>query len=85
MTLKYVTKHYETINLSFIQRDTDSYYVMVNDEYSSFYIYSRELFKDGGTDTYSYGAWAAYELAQEAIDNAINGMYDIPVDTEEAV
>ena len=83
LSLKYVTDHYQTINIDFIQRDTDSYYVMMDGEYSSFYVYSRELFKDGGTDTFSYGCWTAYELAQEAIDNAINGIYDIPEETVE--
>ncbi|MBO4243306.1 MAG: hypothetical protein J5883_08515, partial [Clostridiales bacterium] len=83
MTIKYVTKHYQTITLDFVPRDTDSYYVFMDGEYSSFYIYSRELFKNGGTDTFSYGCWAAYELAQEAIDNAINGTYDIPEDSVE--
>ena len=83
MNLKYVTDHYQTINIDFIPRDTDSYYVMMDGEYSSFYVYSRELFKDGGTDTFSYGCWSAYELAQEAIDNAVNGVYDIPEETVE--
>ncbi len=78
MTFTYVTKDYKTTTLDFVQRDDNSYYVFVNGEYSSFYVLSRSLFRNAGTDTFSYGAWAAYELCETAIDNAINGTYDIP-------
>ena len=80
MSFNYVTKHYQTILVEFVQRDTDSYYVFMDGTYTGFYVYSRELFNDGGQDTFNYGAWAAYELAQEAINNAVNGVYDIPSD-----
>ena len=44
----------------------------------NFFVYSREIFNDGGSDTYSYGFWKAYELLNEAISGSINGVYDIP-------
>ena len=47
-------------------------------EYTGFYIYSREIFNDGGYDTYSYGFWKAYELLDEAILGSIGGIYDMP-------
>ncbi len=78
LNFTYVTKDYQSISVDYVQRSTDSYYVFINGEYSCFYVYSRELFRDGGTDTFSYGAWSAYELCETAIDNQLNGMYDIP-------
>lgn len=81
MTLTFVTNDYETTEYDFYQRDTDSYYVYVNGEYSQFYVYSRELFNDGGSDTYSYGVWPAYSMLLTAIDNSIDGIYDIPSDS----
>ena len=74
----YKTKSYETYTLSFVQRDNNSYYVFLNGEYTYFVVPTRELFNDSGTDTYNYGAWTAYELARQAIDNQVAGIYDIP-------
>ena len=54
------------------------YYVFLNGEYTYFVVPTRELFNDSGTDTYNYGAWTAYELARQAIDNQVAGIYDIP-------
>jgi len=81
-SLTYVLKDYSTKTLSFVQRDTDSYYMLIDGEYTSFYIYGRELFNNGGTDTYSYGVWEAYNLLTEAITNNLNGVYDIPTEEE---
>jgi len=78
MTLEYVTNEYQTTKVDFVQRDADTYYVFINDEYSGFYVTYDELFRDGGTDTYSYGVWAAYQLLDTAIKNNVNGVYDIP-------
>ncbi|MCQ2466198.1 MAG: DUF4340 domain-containing protein [Clostridia bacterium] len=63
--------------ISFVPRDSSSYYCFINDEYSGYYVYARELFNDGGTDTYAYGIVPAYDLANLAIDNDLNGIYDI--------
>lgn len=77
LTLTFYTKTYDTKVVDFVTRDANSYYVFINGKYSSFYVYANELFNDGGTDTYSYGAWSAFELADEAISNQSNGVYDI--------
>ena len=76
----FITNDYQTSTLSFVRRDDNSYFAFVNGEYSYFYVPATQLFKDAGSDTYNYGAWTAYELANEAIDNAIAGIYDIPAD-----
>ena len=55
-----------------------TYYVFKDGEYMNFYVYSREIFNDGGADTYSYGFWKAYELLSDAITGNNNGIYDIP-------
>ncbi|MBO4636242.1 MAG: DUF4340 domain-containing protein [Clostridiales bacterium] len=85
MTITIITKSHETVRLAFEQRGTDSYYVFIDDAYSGFYIYSDELFEDGGTDTYSYGIWAAYDLINNAIMNSVNGIYDIPSEVTETL
>lgn len=84
MTLDYTTTNYENHTMSFYQRSDSSYYVVIDGEYTKIFVYSKELFNDGGTDTYNYGVWAAYELLKTAIDENVNGVYDIPVTTEEA-
>ena len=61
-----------------MKRNENTYYVFVNDKYSCFYVDSSELFANGGTDTYAYGVWGAYELLVEAIEKNIGGIYDIP-------
>lgn len=76
----FITNDYQTFVLSLVPRDNNSYYAFLNGEYTQFIIPSSEIFCDSGTNTYNYGAWTAYELAQTAIDNAISGTYDIPVD-----
>ncbi len=76
----YITRDYQTITLSFVERDNNSYYAFLNGEYTCFVVPARELFNNSGTDTFNYGAWTAYELAVEAIDNEISGIYDIPAD-----
>ena len=78
LTLKYFNKDFTKDILDFIQRDESSYYVMKNDEYTGFFVYASELFKDGGTDTYSYGVMGAYDLLTTAINDNLNGIYDIP-------
>lgn len=78
MTVKVFFKDYTNKTLTFIQRDESSYYLMVDDQYTGFFVYSNELFKDGGTDTYSYGIIGAYNLLTTAINDNLNGIYDIP-------
>ena len=80
MTVKFFFKDYTNKTLSFIQRDESSYYFMIDDEYTGFFVYSNELFKDGGTDTYSYGIMGAYNLLTTAINDNLNGIYDIPAE-----
>jgi hypothetical protein len=82
ITFSLIDKSYNTTTFEFYTRDTDSYYVCKNGEYTGFYVYSKEFFYDAGSDTYNYGCWSAYELLNEAITNNINGIYDIPVATE---
>lgn len=78
ITLSFLDKNYATTTYEFYSRSDDTYYVFKNGEYMCFYVYSREIFNDGGSDTYSYGFWKAYELLNEAISGNINGIYDIP-------
>ncbi|MBP5262150.1 MAG: DUF4340 domain-containing protein [Clostridiales bacterium] len=78
MTLTFVTTDYKTIKIDFVPRNDSSYYVMMDDSYSCFYVSSDELFRDGGLDTYNYGVWPAYHLLDTAIRENINGVYDIP-------
>lgn len=78
MSLSFLDKNYVTTTYDFYSRDNDSFYVFKDGEYTGFYVYSRELFNDGGTDTYSYGCWKAYELLSEAISGNVNGIYDLP-------
>ena len=77
LTLTFVGKNYATTVYEFYNRDSDSYYVFKNGEYMNFYVYSKEIFNNGGTDTYNYGYWSAYELLSEAITGNTNGIYDI--------
>lgn len=78
MTIKVFKKDYTIDEITFIQRDESSYFVKINDEYTGFFVYASELFKDGGTDTYSYGIIGAYNLLTTAINDNLNGIYDIP-------
>ena len=82
MTFTYFTKDYSTTTVDFTVRDTNSYYVFIDGEYSGFYVFADELFHYGGEDSYNYGAWSAYLLTQQAIDNAINNIYDMPAESE---
>lgn len=84
LILEYTTTQYEIHTIEFYKRSDTSYYVVKDGEYTKLFVYSKELFNDGGTDTYNYGVWAAYELLKTAIDENVNGVYDIPVTTEEA-
>lgn len=84
LKLDYTTTNYENHTLAFYQRSDNTYYVVKDGEYTKLFVYSKELFNNGGTDTYNYGVWAAYELLKTAIDENVNGVYDIPVTTEEA-
>ncbi len=78
LTLSFNGKDYVTTTYEFYERDSDSFYVFKNGEYMSFYVYSSEIFNDGGYDTYNYGFWKAYELLDEAISGNIGGVYDMP-------
>ena len=77
LTLTFLDKNYVTTVYEFYQRDQDSYYVFKNGEYMNFYVYATEIFNDGGSDTYSYGYWRAYELLNQAITDNMNGIYDL--------
>lgn len=81
ITLTFIDRNYVTTEYEFYTRDSDSYYVCKNGEYMNFYVYSREIFNDGGSDTYNYGFWKAYELLNEAISGNSNGIYDISKET----
>ena len=77
LSLTFIDKNYVTTVYEFYAKDSDSYYVYKNGEYMNFYVYGTEIFNDGGTDTYSYGYWRAYELLSRAISENINGIYDL--------
>ena len=77
LTLTFIDKNYVTTVYEFYPKGTDSYYVFKNGEYMNFYVYATEIFNDGGSDTYSYGYWKAYELLNQAITDNMNGIYDL--------
>lgn len=78
LTLTFIGKDHASTVYEFYTRNSDSYYVYKNGEYMSFYVYSAEIFNDGGNNTYNYGYWKAYELLNEAISGSISGIYDMP-------
>ncbi len=84
VVIEYTTTQYESHKIEFYTRSDNSYYVVKDGEYMKIFVYAKELFNDGGTDTYNYGVWAAYELLKTSIDNNISGVYDIPDATTEA-
>lgn len=84
MLIEYITTQYENHTLAFYQRTDDTYYVVKDGVYMKVFVYGKELFNDGGTDTYNYGVWVAYELLKTSIDENVNGVYDIPENTTEA-
>jgi len=77
VTFKYVTKDYENVTLGLVVRDASTYYAFLNGEYTGFLISKTEIFHDGGENTFDYGAWTAYELTLEAIDNQVAGYYSL--------
>ncbi len=83
LTFTIVTNSYQIITIDFVERDPGSYYVFIDGEYTGFYVISSVLFSNGGSDLLNYGAWSAYELTVEAIDNSINGIYSISDSTDE--
>lgn len=78
LKIEFIDNNYNITTYGFYTRDDDSYYVFIDGEYTGFYVYSREFFNNGGSDTYSYGCWSAYELLNDAITKNINGIYDLP-------
>jgi len=84
MTITIFDRNHSSFVYTFYKRNTESYYVFKNGEYTKFYVFSRELYNDGGTDTYNYGIWPAYDLLTKAITNSLNGVYDIPADGNKA-
>lgn len=79
-SITFVDNAYNSTVYDFYTRNDNSYYVFKDGEYMNFYVYSKEIFYNAGTDTYNYGCWSAYELLSEAITKNINGTYDIPTE-----
>ena len=77
-TITIFDRNHSSVVYTFFKRNDDSYYVCKNGQYTKFYVYGKELYNDGGTDTYDYGLWPAYEILTKAITSQINGVYDIP-------
>lgn len=77
-TITVFDRNHSAVIYEFYKRNDTSFYVCKNGQYTKFYVYGRELYNDGGTDTYDYGLWPAYEILTKAITNNINGMYEIP-------
>ena len=84
LTITIFDRNHSSVVYTFFKRNEDSYYVCRNGAYTKFYVYGRELYNDGGTDTYDYGIWPAYELLTKAITNSLNGIYDIPANGNKA-
>lgn len=83
ITLTFVDDEHSINTLEFVERNSSSYYLFFNGEYTHFYVNSDEIFADGGVDGSEYGFWAAYEVTNDAIDNQINGVYDVTIETED--
>ena len=81
-TIKVYDHNHSVVVYEFYRRSDDSFYLKKNGEYTGFYVFKRGLYNDGGADTYSYGIWPAYEILTKAITNGINGVYEIPVESE---
>ena len=81
-TITIFNRNHSSVVYDFYKRNDATYYVYCNGVYTKFYVYARELYNDGGTDTYDYGIWPAYDLLTKAITNSINGTYDIPEKSE---
>ena len=81
-TIKVYDHNHSVVVYDFYRRSDDSFYVTKNGEYTGFYVFKRDLYNDGGADTYSYGIWPAYEILTRAITNGMNGVYEIPVESE---
>lgn len=77
-SISYISGDYTTTVYDFYTRDNNSFFIFKNGKFTNFYVFSEEIFKNSGSDTYNYGCWAAYKLLDEAIKGAINGVYDIP-------
>ena len=77
-TITIFDRNHSSVVYTFFKRNDDSYYVCKNGQYTKFYVYGKELYNDGGSDTYDYGLWPAYEILTKAITSQINGVYDIP-------
>lgn len=77
-SISYISGDYTTTVYDFYTRDNNSFFVFKNGKFTNFYVFSEEIFKNSGSDTYNYGCWAAYKLLDEAIKGGINGVYDIP-------
>lgn len=76
-SIRIFDRNHSSTVYEFYKRNDDTCYVYKNGEYTKFYVYNTELYNDGGTDTYNYGIWPAYEILTKAISNSINGVYDI--------
>ena len=76
-------RNHSSVVYDFYKRNDVTYYVYCNGVYTKFFVFGRELYNDGGEDTYDYGIWSAYDLLTKAITNGINGTYDIPKKSEQ--
>jgi len=77
-SVKVYDRNHAAIVFDFYRRSDETFYVYKNGEYTGFYVFKRELYNDGGQDTYNYGIWPAYEILTKAITEGINGVYEIP-------
>ena len=77
-TIKIYDHNHSVVVYDFYRRSDETFYVSKNGEYTGFYVFKRELYNDGGQDTYNYGVWPAYDILTKAISNGINGVYEIP-------
>ena len=81
-TITIFNRNHSSVVYDFYKRNDVTYYVYCNGVYTKFYVFGRELYNDGGENTYEYGIWSAYDLLTKAITNSINGAYDIPKKSE---
>ncbi len=79
LSMQFYTVNRSTYTVKLVQRDEQTYYCFINDEYSGFIADRSVIYKDNGRYLTGFGVKDAYNLCNEAIDNQdLYGVYDRP-------
>lgn len=77
VSFKVIKKDGSSIIIDYSEKDSESYYIFIDDLYNGFVVSKSELYGSDGTNYQGYGIWDAYELLNNALDGQMNGKYDI--------